>query len=217
MEEIEKLEELETETETEETSPESESEETEEESEESEEKDIDHKKELEKLETEKPKSELEKAQKALHFNAERLKELGGDPAEVLKIKKAETPDVTEVVQRQFAERDAKALSKTEDEYKLIMWYVDNRKLPVEDAYILANKGKLQRSILEAKRSQVDFGKPSLHGKKADTSTVPTRSIEEVALLERRGMRLNPKTKTYQGKFYEEFWNGTAWESRKLPK
>ena len=183
---------------------------------------IDFKGELEKLESgeKKPKSEKEKAERALHFNAERLRELGGDPASVLKIKAPEegetkTPDVREVVNEQFADRDARALAKSDDEYKVIMWYVTNRKLSVQDAYLLANKGRIQRSLIEAKRGQVDFGKPNIAGKKKPSGTIPKHPGE--ALLARRGMVFNPATKTYQGKYYEEFYDPTdkTWKSRKL--
>src|SRR3990167_2276603 len=86
-------------------------------------KDIDYKKELEELEGAKPeKSELEKARRALFFNAQRVAQLGGDPAEVLPKPKAEVKpetDVDKVIDLKFAEREARTLSKSEDEYQLI--------------------------------------------------------------------------------------------------
>ena len=217
-----KNEDLTEETDTEETSPESqETEETKEKSEETKEKDIDFKKELEKVQPQ-TKSELEKAQKALHFNAQRLVELGGDPAEVLKLKRETKKDnadvdVKSVIQREFIERDVRAMSKNEDHFKLMMHYVDDKKLSAEDAYVLSMKGQILRSITEIKRAGVQYAKPDTGGRKVDTVEVPERSHEEVAILERRGMRFNPKTKTYQGKFYEEYYDSTekAWKSRKL--
>lgn len=230
MEEIKKEEQIE-DTGTDETSHEDQTEETvtEEKSEETESKetDIDYKKELDNLESgQKPRSEIEKAERALHFNAERLKQLGGDPAKVLKFKVedgsdgAETPDVSDTIQREFATRDVRALSRgNEDMFKLMMWYVDNRKCTPDEAYILANKGRLQRSIIEANRGKVEFGKPDGGGKKIVTEKVPTRSPEEVALLERRGYKFNPKTNTYQANIYEEYFDATdnLWKSRKIAK
>lgn len=184
---------------------------------------IDHKAKLDELErNEKPRSEKEKAERALHFNAERLKELGGDPAEVLKLKsesREKEGDVDSVVDRKFAERDARALARTEDEYKLIMWYVDNKKLSVAQAHLLANEGRVRRSAIEAQRAAVAFGKPPIQGKKITSPAVPNRSPEEVAVLKKRGLTFNPKTKTYQGKFTEEYFDATtkSWQSRKLPK
>lgn len=182
-----------------------------------EETDTNYKKELEALE-QKPKNEEEKARKALFFNAQRARELGIDLAEVLGIKpKGEAePTVPEVVQREFDVRELRSLSEgNEDMYKLMLWYVDNRKLNPEEAYILANKGKLQRSIIEAKRGKAEIAKPSFGGKKAEVVNAPEHPGKDVLL--RRGYIFNSKTKTYQGKFYEEFWNGTEWTSRKIPK
>mgnify|MGYP001588028485 FL=1 len=181
---------------------------------------IDFKKELERVQLE-PKSEKEKAERALHFNAQRLVELGGDPADVLKLKKDEKPDdVSSVVKREFAERDAQALSRSDDELKLILWYVDNKKVSVEEAHLLANKGRFIRSITEARRANVNFAKPDEGGRKIGNDIeVPARSPEDVKVLERRGMRFNPKTKSYQGKFYEEYYDSAekTWKSRKLIK
>jgi hypothetical protein len=215
--EDENKEELETEEATEETSPEqldtSEEEETEE--------DIDYKKELETLEKEKPpqRSEADKAKRALHFNAERAKELGLDPAEILGIKpKVEGEvDIDSQMDRKFAERDARQMATSDDEFKLIMWYMDNRALSLEEAHLLANKGRIKRAISEGKRANVRFANPSGTERRVTQTTVPTRSPEEQAILTRRGMTFNPKTKTYQGKFYEEYWDGSEWASRKLKR
>jgi hypothetical protein len=216
--EDENKEELETEDATEETSPEQQDTSEEEKTEE----DIDYKKELEVLETKQPsnRSEAEKASRALHFNAERAKELGLDPAEILGIKpapKAEEVDLSSTIDRKFAERDVRALARTDDEFKLIMWYIDNRNLSVEEAHLLANKGRILRAASEGRRANVQFANPSGTERRVTQTTVPTRSPEEQAVLQRRGMQFNPKTKTYQGKYYEEFYNPSteSWESRKL--
>lgn len=180
--------------------------------------DIDYKKELEELEGTKPsKSELEKAKRALYFNAQRYSELGGDPSDVLpKPKAAAQPetDVDKVIDLKFAEREARALAKTEDEYQLIVWRVKNQGLSVSEAHLLANKGKLLKLSSELKRADV---KPSLGGgagQRILEETVPERNAAEVQLLTRRGMQFNPKTNTWQGKYTEEYWNGSHWLSRR---
>ena len=193
----------------------------EEEKEDPKEEDVDHAKELERLETlTPPKSEREKAEKALHFNAERVKELGGDPATVLNFK-PETPenanDPTAIIQREFKVRDARMKASSDEEFKHIMWYVDNRGLEVDEAHILANKGKIQRSVIEAKRGAVNFGRPEGGGRKVVSNEVPDRSEEEKRVLQDRGLRFNPKTKTYQGKIYEEYFDAESksWQSRRI--
>ena len=181
------------------------------------EEDDDHKKNLEKLEG-KGKSELEKAERALYFTAQRLKELGGDPKNILgdKPKKEDSPDT--LIEKKFAERDARAMTKSESEYNLVMWYVNNKNLSVEDAYVVANKGKLQREIIEAKRGKVDYA-PESNNEQAPKRVVPKRNPEEVSLLSNRGLHYNPKTQTYQGKFTEEYYDhdSKSWKSRKLPR
>lgn len=209
------------EAEAEETTPETQ--ETDEESQEdSEESEIDYKAELERVQkpTEKP-TELEKAKKALYFNAERLKELGGDPSEIIKpkpvVKTDEVEDIDSKLERKFIERDVQALVKNEDEYNLVMNYVD-KGLSVDDAHLLANKGKVLRSVEEAKRGNVRFGTIA-NEKKPIVQTVPDRSPEEKAVLQQRKLFFNPKTKTYQGKYTEEYYdqNTKSWISRKLPR
>ena len=180
--------------------------------------DIDFEKELENLEGGKPeKSELEKAKRSLHFNAERVKELGGDPTEIVGKPKAETTDVKSEIDKKFAERDARSLAKSDAEFKVMMWYVNNKGLSIQEAHLLANKGKIMRFGEELKRSNVETSKGGSSARKVPTTLVPERSPEEVAVLTRRGLKLNPKTKTYQGKIYEEYWTGSGWASRKIQR
>jgi hypothetical protein len=182
-------------------------------------KDIDFKKQLETLELEKKPDELEKAKRSLHFNAEKVKELGGDPLEViqpeLRKDEGELSDVDTVIDRKFAERDARSLAKSDDELKVIMWYVRNKGLSVEESHLLANKGKIANQVSELRRANATPSREGGAGRKVEVTTVPDRTPEEKQILERRGMRFNPKTKTFQGKFYEEFWDGDKWASRKL--
>lgn len=124
---------------------------------------IDYKKELETLETEDKKkdkpqfTEREKAEYNLKRNADKLREHGGDPAKVLGVEKGEVP-ADAVSKREldlrFKQQDARARARSDDEYKLMMWYIENRDLSVDEAHLLANKGKVLRSEDEIKRSQV---------------------------------------------------------------
>lgn len=215
-------------TEDEETDSEEEDEESE--SEEDTSEDVDYAAELERLENGKAndtenssRTELDRAKKALFFNAKRIKELGGDPDEVLGKKKkddvATGTDTEKLLDRKFAERDAKAMARNPDELKLIMWYVDNKGLSVEQAYILANEGRLRRTITEIQRSKVKPSGPSAPGRRVVTTTVPDRSPEEKVLLERRGLRFDPKSKTWKGKYSEEYYDPSTkrWQSRKLQR
>lgn len=164
------------------------------------------------------RSELDKAKRALHFNAERLKELGGDPADVLGVKPQKNNDVESLLDKKFAERDARQMVKSESEFKLVMWYVENKGLSVEEAHLLANKDRFKRSIDEVKRANVVYSQAE-GGKKVTKPKVPERTPEEVRLLASRGLNYNPKTQTYQGKYTEEYYNPETknWESRKLPR
>ena len=197
-------------------SPEDESEEESEEDESEEEsEDVDHKKTLEELEGKEKPNKLEKAKRALFFTAKGVEELGGDPLEVLglKEKKGDGDDLDTKIEKKFKEQEVKRLARTEDEFKVIMWYVTNQNLSVEDAHILANKGRLKSFASEVKRSDVIPPKGGTSSRKARTEDVPKRADEEVEVLRRRGLVFNTKTNTYQGKYTEEYWDGEKWQSR----
>ena len=185
------------------------------------EKDIDYAKKLADVQKTQPRSELEKASYTLKKTAERLTEIGGDPAEVLNIKPPtpepqDTPDVQSVVKREFAERDARAISRNDDEYALIMWYVDNKGLSVQEAHLLANKERFQRNVTEARRANPSVATPSA-GTKVATSAIPMPSQERIALAEGRGLKFNPKTREFVGKHSREYWdpNEKTWKSQLL--
>lgn len=215
------------ETATEETSPEQQEQvettevdttvETEEDSE-----DIDFSKELEALEAKPKNNELEKAEKSLHFNAQRVKELGGDPSKIIKPEQKteqvfDPSSVEALVDGKFAEQQARTLAKTDAEFKVIMWYVRNKGLSISEAHLLANKSRIERFASEVKRSNVAISKGGVAGRRVEQTQVPARSQEEVNILSRRGLKFNPKTKTYQGKIYEEYYTGSGWASRKIQK
>ena len=87
----------------------------------------------------KPKSEREKAESALFFNANRLRELGGDPTEVLGIKKGdsepvepkgadEIPEWYKQEQARNAQKTAKELAEALEDPKerdLVLYHLDH--------------------------------------------------------------------------------------------
>lgn len=178
--------------------------------------DIDFGKELEDLTTVPPqtKSELEKAEKSLHFTAERIRKLGGDPEKILKPKAPPAPVVPPeeeknesrfVTKDDLATRDLQAevrkLARSEDEYKVILWHTENsiRKsgnpsVDAENAYFIAHKGKIKRSFEELRRAsfsappQGGFNGP---GRKAPVDkTAPQLTSDEIATMTRRGFKKN---------------------------
>mgnify|MGYP001562942704 CR=1 FL=1 len=180
--------------------------------------DIDFKKELEALEGEKPptKNELDKAKRALHFNAERVRELGGDPTEIIEPKK---PDEQKdyVTKLDLARLEARQFARSEDELKLIMWWVENKGLSVEDAHLMANKNKIKSTFEELKRvEKPPIGSDGTAGRKMQTSTVPPMPRDQQEILRRRGFSFNPKTNTYDARFNRYRYDETSkqWVSEK---
>ena len=107
------------------------------------------------------RSELEKAERALHFNAKRVTELGGDPSKIVQPKGPVIPPAEDdgkfVTKDDLYTRDLKSeiakLGKTEAERRVILWRAQNSIRPsgdpVEDAqnaYMIAHKGKISRSF-----------------------------------------------------------------------
>ncbi len=93
--------------------------------------------ELERVQNKDPKKELEKASKSLHFNAQRVKELGGDPNSILGVKtEVEEEDDDKPVTRGDLKRfQAESASKSalqqadeitnESERELVKYHLQN--------------------------------------------------------------------------------------------
>lgn len=92
--------------------------------------------ELDRIKKKDPKTELEKAQRSLHFNAERVRELGGDPTAILKPDdvvveeddKPVTVGMLRKLQQEGAARSAIQLAEeiqTESERELVKWHLAN--------------------------------------------------------------------------------------------
>lgn len=182
--------------------------------------DIDYTKELEALEeTKKPQfSPQERATFNLQKAAEKAKELGIDPASTLGIEGS--PEAEYVTKKDLALRDAKVearrLSRSDGEFNLIMWYVENRGFSVDEAHLLANKGKLKRSVEEiARANEARPNQGSGAGERVPQKKETRQPAETEARLAQRGLKWNPKTGTYQGQFTEEYFDGSSWKSRKI--
>lgn len=192
------------------------------ETEETESKDIDFKKKAEELESiHKPKrSKLEEARFNLKKNAERLKELGGDPSEILETPKVESEIETDyVTKNDLARLEARQLVKSDDEMRVVMWYVENKGLSVDDAYFLANKGKIKNANEEMKRIvKPPVGSGGTAGQKPKVSNAPELPKQEAMILTRRGYKL-VKPGLYQAKYNQKRYDEKLkiWIDEKISK
>lgn len=167
------------------------------------------------------RSELEKAEYTLKSVRDRVKELGGDPDKILGTAVApETEDKNDpqsLIRAEFAQRDARAVSSNEQEYQAIMSWI-NKGLSVEDAKILANKGRLKDLASEIERGNQRPGSgASVAPQRQKSQRAPSPTPELLKVWQRRGFKLNSKTGTYQGKFNEMYYDHEAqdWRSRRI--
>lgn len=186
-----------------------------EEGDEEEEGDIDFEKELAVIENggkppaaapKEPKTELEKAKRALHFNAKRFKELGGDPSEVLG-----TPPVPPVVvppadntfatKEDLAEQEAGKYARTDAERKVVMHHYrtsikqsGNIVTDIQNAYLIAHKGKIVRSFEEIRRGanvRPMIATPPGRKQPAGAQKSPELSRPEQSIMRARGFAMKP--------------------------
>jgi len=178
---------------------------------------IDFEKELAGLGGEQPaqKTELEKAERSLHFNAERVRELGGDPTKIVKPKEVPAPEEGQFVTRDdLHQRDLRGevgrLAKTEAEAKVILWHAEHSikqtgdpAKDAENAYMIAHKGKIQRSFSEIRRAsyvrEAPAGGPGRRPA-MQPAGAPALSAQEQSILKRRGFSLQADG-TWQSKRY----------------
>lgn len=240
----EELEEEEEEEESEDESAEDESEEDESEEEEddadddeSDPEDIDHEEELKALEDGKkpdpePKASKRSEKDKAVFNfksiSKRVKELGVDPKELLDADEEDEEedepsgeDKDFVTKRDLeirdAEKEASKLAKSESEKRHIMWYVTNRNLSVEDAHLLANKGKIKRTASEIQRR--DSARPSKGGgageRIATKGKAPKLSESELRAVKSANMVWDPKQSAYVGSRIKLRWTGKEWVNERI--
>lgn len=166
----------------------------------------------------KPRSELEKAERALHFNAKRLKELGGDPTKILGIPPTPPPSETPpagspsfATKEDLAEQEAAKYARTDAERKVIMHRyrtgiikTGNVVEDVQNAYLLAHKGRIVRSFEEIRRGAVVRPMtPTLPGRKppASANKAPELSKADQSIMRSRGFKQNPDG-TWESKRYK---------------
>lgn len=193
--------------------------------------DIDFKKEAERLATitpPKPKrTPQEEAAFNLKKNAERAKELGVDPNEVLGIESKDEGAQGEFVTKDdFAENFARTLVSSEDELRVVMWQYRNgiRRSgniheDIENAHLLANKGRLKNTFAEMKRKVMPpSGAGESSGQIPKETTAPELSRDQHAILLRRGYKL-VKPGLYQARFNQRRYDPDTrtWVDERISK
>ena len=198
------------------------------------EQDIDFDKELQDLEGsgapatppsgKTPEEEKRQAEFALASTAKRLKELGGDPASVI----GATPpapasvDTSKFVTKDdLAQQEANRLARTAGEAKVIMWYVRNKGLSVQDAHLLANKGRLTNAVSEMARTKSAVpsrggGGPGEAPKGPDIDEPVMPDAVTLARLKQSNMIYDPAQKAFIGKKAALSWvKGRGWVNGKV--
>lgn len=182
-----------------------------EEAEEGEVEETDFKKEAEELEKKEERTELEKAERSLHFNAERVRQLGGDPSKI--VHPTEKKEEEFVTKEDFAQNYAGTITKSPEELKVVMWHYKNSikrtgniNEDINTAYLIAHKGKISRTFEEiqrAERPQRPSGGP---GRSTEKGKKQRQAQEQESVLRRRGFVFNEKTGEYEAKFNKVVFN-----------
>lgn len=176
--------------------------------------DTDFDKTLEDLEKDKPapkpsRTELEKATFTAKSTLKRIKELGGDPASLLEEEREPKPeekppvDTSQfVTKNDLARTEAQKIARSPSELKLIMWYVENKGMSVDDAHFLANKNRIKKITGEIKRateavpSNGGGGPGQRTPEKTDAPDLPDADKRRLIAS---GMAFDPAKKAYVGK------------------
>jgi hypothetical protein len=157
------------------------------------------------------KSELEKAVATGKSIAKRIKALGGDPTEVIsdveideptKPAKADVDTSQFITKLDFARQEAQKLARSPSELKVIMWWVENKGMSVEDAHLLANKGRIKKIVGEVSRANAAVPSNGAGGagqRPEDKTDAPTLPDADRRRLEASGMKYDPAKKAYVGK------------------
>lgn len=205
-----------------------------------EDQDVDFDKELESLEnngapapaTPPRKSKEEELRQAVFTGkkiAARVKELGGDPsaiiAEEAPVEPVAPPPIDTsnfVTKSDLAQAEARKITKSEGEFKVVMWYVNNKGLSVEEAHLLANKNRLKKSLSEATRTRETIASPGGGGPGADRpidTEAPQLSPELAQRVMSSGMIYDPVKKAYVGKKFQLRYDSTRKEfvNERIPK
>lgn len=184
-------------------------------------------------ESKKPqRTELEKATFTAKSTLKRIKELGGDPNEVLEeegiVRKpadrsADIDTSNFVTKTDLAEQEARKLTKTPGEFKLVMWWVKNKGMSVTDAHYMANKGKILRSVGEISRGRsvvpADAGGGAGGAQRLDKDDAPDLPELDKRRVASAGMVYDASKKAYVGKKVQLRWDGASktWVSEAVKK
>lgn len=200
--------------------------------------DIDFEKELQELGGKGPSAkkspELEKAERALFFTKKRVKELGGDPDKVavqpvvpapVAAPAPEGPKPEYITKDDLAETEVAKYARTEAERKVIMHHYrhsiqrsGNVISDIENAYMIAHKGRITRSFEEIRRAT--FSRPmggGAPGRKppAQPNKAPALSASDMTVMKRRGFVMQPdgsfEAKRYRVRYDKE---RRAWVTEK---
>lgn len=156
-----------------------------------------------------PKDELTKAKTALFHNAKRFKELGGDPAEIISGLQPEpvvvpvventpaNPDNNNVTKDDMVELEFKRIAKTPAEVAVYMHHYKNSIVKtgkitedIENAMLIANKGRILRSFSELRRADNVVPRPaSNNGAPQNKPQIKQLSAADATVLRRRGFKL----------------------------
>ncbi len=195
--------------------------------------DAEFEKELRELESgqQAPKpqrTELEKATFTAKSTLKRIKELGGDPTALL----GETPPVEKpietdtsqfVTKTDLARQEAQKLARSPGEVKLIMWWVENKGMSVQDAHYMANKGRILKTVGEITRAKDavpsnDGGGPGQVTpiNKDDAPILPELDRQR---LVQSGMTYDPSKKAWIGKKIQQRWDSQSksWVTERIPQ
>ncbi len=125
------------------------------------------------------------------------------------------------------EGESKEESGDADEMKVLMWHYNNSIVrsgniedDIENAYLLAHKGRLKQTFSEIKRA--DQNKPKKGAGESSGQKVKTLKVLEIPkdqheILRRRGFKLNAETGEWEGKFNKLVHNKATntWDSVRI--
>lgn len=176
-------------------------------------------------EAEAKKDERQKAEYTLKSVAKRLKTLGGDPEALLKDEEpAPAPVDTSkfVTKAELALAEAQRLARSPAELKVIMWYIENNGLSVEEAHLLANKGKITKAAQEIARANSAVASPGGGGagqKTPETAEPTALSPVEIERMKAGGMVWVAEKKAWVGKHVQLRFDvpSKKWVSEKVTK
>ena len=179
--------------------------------------DIDFDKEFADIEARSPKhTQKEKATFAFKKQADRIREMGVDPAEILDITpKKEEPEnpaneAARIVLRTNAEERARAVAKSESEVKVIMHYYDLLG-NYDDAVWQAHKGRTKNAIEEMRRTPPAPSAPSGSGQKPVEKDIPSIPPEQAKRMAALGLKQVAPDRWEGDKVVLQYVKGKGWD------